>query len=359
MSYPKILRLAYFYPEHLNLYGDRGNILCLINRAAIRGIQLEVTAIRPANAHQTGSSFDPERFDFIFMGGGQDHDQGQIYQDFLTRSPQLQQAMDAGCVGLFICGAYQLLGKYYLSKMGQKLDGLSFFDAVTLGKDERLVGHFISRCRFGLTKENFSGSLPHEPRPLPHSPEPGLFSLDFGGVKTPSSEKDQSSPSTNTPSSPQQADLGPVPVLPIAYPEDISFYRAPLKLTSPGRAAADPSILIGFENHSGHTNCKSINPDLTDPSLDEDLVLAEVLYGHGNNSQGIYEGIRHRNFFGTYMHGSILALNPAFADYLLWLALERHGVETLPGPQPDDTLVILARRRLLSRHWLDINQRTF
>lgn len=359
MSYPKILRLAYFYPEHLNLYGDRGNILCLINRAAIRGIQLEVTAIRPASAHQTGSSFDPDRFDFIFMGGGQDHDQGQIYQDFLTRSPKLKQAMDAGCVGLFICGAYQLLGKYYLSKMGQKLDGLSFFDAVTLGKDQRLVGHFISRCRFGLTKDNFSGSLPHEPRPMTHSPEPGLFSLDFAGVHTPDhKEVDPSSP-TNTPASPHRTDLDPVPVLPIAYPENISFYRAPLRLTSPGRAAADPSILIGFENHSGHTNCKNINPELTDPSLDKDLVLAEVLYGHGNNSQGIYEGIRHRNFFGTYMHGSILALNPAFADYLLWLALTRHGAETLPGPQPDDTLVILARRRLLSRHWLDINQRTF
>lgn len=38
---PKI-RIRYLYPELLNLYGDRGNLLVLVRRAAWRGMEVEV-----------------------------------------------------------------------------------------------------------------------------------------------------------------------------------------------------------------------------------------------------------------------------------------------------------------------------
>jgi CobQ-like glutamine amidotransferase family enzyme len=48
-----------------------------------------------------------------------------------------------------------------------------------------------------------------------------------------------------------------------------------------------------------------------------------VLSGNGNNGQDKTEGARWNNVFGTYLHGPLLPRNPAFADYLLRLALQR------------------------------------
>lgn len=73
---------------------------------------------------------------------------------------------------------------------------------------------------------------------------------------------------------------------------------------------AEPSTLVGFENHSGLTYLY----DNTKP-------IGHVLVGNGNNGEDNTEGARYKNVFGTYMHGSFLPKNPQFADYLLELAL--------------------------------------
>lgn len=84
--------------------------------------------------------------------------------------------------------------------------------------------------------------------------------------------------------------------------------------------------VVGFENHGGRTY---LNGD-TRP-------FGKVLTGFGNNGKDGTEGARVRNVFGTYVHGSLLPKNPAFADYLLELTIRRaHGGYEL-SPL-DDTL---------------------
>ena len=39
------LRLAHLYPKLMNIYGDRGNIICLRRRCEARGIEFEVTEL--------------------------------------------------------------------------------------------------------------------------------------------------------------------------------------------------------------------------------------------------------------------------------------------------------------------------
>ena len=86
----------------------------------------------------------------------------------------------------------------------------------------------------------------------------------------------------------------------------------------------EEQTLIGFENHGGRTY---LNPDLPP--------LADVVVGFGNNGGDGTEGARVRNAFGTYLHGALLPKNPAFADRLLSLALQRRYGDGTLAPLDD------------------------
>ena len=74
------LTLAWLYPEEMNIYGDRGNIIALVERCRRRDIALTVEEI------SVGGKLDPERCDLIFFGGGQDREQLAVAAD-LGRGP--------------------------------------------------------------------------------------------------------------------------------------------------------------------------------------------------------------------------------------------------------------------------------
>src|SRR4028118_1087626 len=113
------LRIAHLYPDQMNIYGDRGNILTLRQRSLWRGIDVEINAIQP------GMQTDWSRYDLAFFGGGQDSGQSLIAADFVQRQGQeLRAAVEDGLVMLTICGGYQLLGHYFLTHTGEKLPGV-------------------------------------------------------------------------------------------------------------------------------------------------------------------------------------------------------------------------------------------
>ena len=72
------LRLAHLYPSLMNIYGDRGNIICLQRRCRLRGIELDVTQL------DVGDAFDPAAFDLVFIGGAQDREQRLVASDLLA-----------------------------------------------------------------------------------------------------------------------------------------------------------------------------------------------------------------------------------------------------------------------------------
>ena len=91
--------------------------------------------------------------------------------------------------------------------------------------------------------------------------------------------------------------------------------------------------LVGFENHSGRT--------LLDPGQP---ALGRVKKGYGNDETRRAEGAVTANCFGTYLHGSLLPKNPAFADELLLRALRRRHWEGVSLPPLDDALELQAAR---------------
>jgi len=123
------LTIGWFYPEELNLYGDRGNVEILVSRAKARGFSAEVLEI---DSDTKISSDYLEKINLVFMGGGPDLAQQQIYKDFLEdKGSYLRGFLEDGGVGLFICGSYQLLGNYYKSSDGVVLKGLGLLDFYT------------------------------------------------------------------------------------------------------------------------------------------------------------------------------------------------------------------------------------
>lgn len=146
------LRLAYLYPQHMNLYGDRGNVLCLAARCRWRGIDLEVVEFGP------GGAFDPQGFDLAFIGGGPDREQERVAGDLLAaKGPALRDAVESGLVLLAVCGGYQLLGHYYRPAVGPDLPGLGLFDAYTKHPGPgvaRCIGNLVA-ARDGMTLVGF------------------------------------------------------------------------------------------------------------------------------------------------------------------------------------------------------------
>jgi CobQ-like glutamine amidotransferase family enzyme len=125
------------YPDLMNLYGDRGNLICLKKRMEWYGLDCDIKNINLEDRLDFG------QIDMIFMGGGSDREQGLVYHDLLRKSDQLMAEIESGLPMLCVCGAYQLLGLYYKSTDGTVLDGLGFFPFYTLGKKGRLIGNIL------------------------------------------------------------------------------------------------------------------------------------------------------------------------------------------------------------------------
>jgi lipid II isoglutaminyl synthase (glutamine-hydrolysing) len=243
------LRLLALYPEQMNIYADRGNILFLERRCQWRGLRFAYTQAGP------GEGFDPQAHDLIYIGGGQDRDQRIVARDMLqTKRDAIGAAIDDGAVGLAVCGGYQLLGHSY--QLGtDRIEGLALVDLETIrSPGPRLIGNVAIEV-----------------------------DLDQG-----------------------------------------------------------PRVVAGFENHGGRTNLgEGATP------------LGRVIKGYGNNGRDGFEGIRHRNLFGTYIHGPLLPKNAWLADRLTQLALARRtGSEPELAPLDDaleDAAHASARRAALGR----------
>lgn len=130
-------RIAHLYPDLMNLYGDRGNLICLQKRLQWYGhdCSIESLGLRDEMAL--------EPFDMVFMGGGSDREQGLVYEDLLRKGNLLKDEIEAGLPMLCICGAYQLLGFSYIAADGQVMDGLRFFGFRTVAGSPRLIGNVL------------------------------------------------------------------------------------------------------------------------------------------------------------------------------------------------------------------------
>ena len=131
------LSICHLYPEVLNLYGDRGNIICMEKRLNWRGIECEVTKLG------IGDTKDLSKFDCFFIGGGQDFEQEVLLSDLNSgKGQELKSAVEDGKTFLCICGGYQMMGHYYKTYDGNTCEFLGAVDFYTVGSKTRMIDNY-------------------------------------------------------------------------------------------------------------------------------------------------------------------------------------------------------------------------
>ena len=136
LAQPLTLTVGHLYPDQLNLYGDRGNIITLRQRCRQRGVILRVIGLG------IGDALAPDEYDMLFIGGGQDKEQAPVAQDlYEMKGIGLWAAIEDNMPVLAVCGGYQLLAHYYRPAEGPDMRGLGVFDAWTIHKGAR-----VPRC---------------------------------------------------------------------------------------------------------------------------------------------------------------------------------------------------------------------
>lgn len=135
------LKVCHLYPDLLNLYGDRGNIIALQKRLEWRDIDMELVNI------SVGDKFNSTEYDIVFIGGGQDFEQEILLSDLsLEKKKNIKYSIEDGVVFLAICGGYQLLGTYYKNWDGLQYDFIGAIDIHTIGQQKRMIGDFMFVC---------------------------------------------------------------------------------------------------------------------------------------------------------------------------------------------------------------------
>ncbi len=144
------LKICHLYPEVLNLYGDRGNILCMTRRLEKRGISCSVKSVG------IGDEDDLTGYDLFFIGGGQDFEQEVLLNDLgKGKGASIRSAVEDGKTFLCICGGYQMMGHYYQTHEGVRCQFLGAVDLYTVGDKMRMIGNYA----FTLGEESGGGCV--------------------------------------------------------------------------------------------------------------------------------------------------------------------------------------------------------
>lgn len=157
------LCIAHLFPDLLNLYADKGNILTLVKRCEWRGISTTVTSVAITDDIRL------QDYDLVLLGGGSDREQVLVGEALRTHQPDWKNATLQGLPLLAVCGGYQLLGEYYQLPDGTKVPGLGLLDMVTLAGSPRLIGNIgIDVAGVGTVVgfENHGGRTRHHHAPL-------------------------------------------------------------------------------------------------------------------------------------------------------------------------------------------------
>ena len=141
--------IVHLYPDLLNLYGDRGNIMVMEKRCLWRGIEPIIHTVNGADP------LDLSHADFVLLGGGSDKEQAIVAETLQKFRDELSRYVDQGGCLLAVCGGYQLLGNHYTSALGN-LNGLGLFDFdTTNGSNHRCIGNIVIDSDLGFEVVGF------------------------------------------------------------------------------------------------------------------------------------------------------------------------------------------------------------
>lgn len=137
MAKPMTLNICHLYPDLMDTYGDRGNILAIQYRCRQRNIKVIYSPLT------INDKLSTNYYDLYFFGGGQDKAQEIVGEDLASKSEVLKDSVENGAALLSICGGYQLLQKYFKTAEGVKIPGIGLFNAHTEASETRMMDNLL------------------------------------------------------------------------------------------------------------------------------------------------------------------------------------------------------------------------
>jgi CobQ-like glutamine amidotransferase family enzyme len=159
------LNIAHLYGDLMNTYGDYGNIIALRYYASKIDVPVTDTLV------SLSDRFDPEAFDFVLFGGGQDYEETVVAADLPDKKADLQAYIENDGPLLAVCGGFQLLGHYMVMANGTRVDGIGVMshytenmhhESLKVDKGTRLTGNIVIKNR--ETRETYHGFENHQGR---------------------------------------------------------------------------------------------------------------------------------------------------------------------------------------------------
>lgn len=140
------VRIGLVLPDVMGTYGDGGNAVVLRQRLLLRGIPAEIVEITLADPV-------PDSLDLYTLGGAEDYAQ-RLATKHLLQHQGLQRAAARGAPVLAICAAIQVLGHWYETAAGERVEGVGLLDVTTSPQPERTIGEVASTPLIdGLTEQ--------------------------------------------------------------------------------------------------------------------------------------------------------------------------------------------------------------
>lgn len=147
------IRIGLVLPDVMGTYGDGGNAVVLRQRLRLRGIPAEIVEI-------TLDGPVPDSLDLYTLGGAEDYAQ-RLATRHLIRHPGLQRAVDRGAPVLAICAAIQVLGHWYETSAGERVEGVGLLDVTTSPQPDRTIGEVVSEPLIDGLTESLTGFENH------------------------------------------------------------------------------------------------------------------------------------------------------------------------------------------------------
>ncbi|BBY81510.1 type 1 glutamine amidotransferase [Mycolicibacterium pulveris] len=147
------VRIGLVLPDVMGTYGDGGNAVVLRERLRLRGFAAEIVEITLADPV-------PAELDLYTLGGAEDYAQ-RLATRHLLRYPGLQQAVSRGAPVLAICAAIQVLGHWYETSSGERVEGVGLLDVTTSPQEIRTIGEVVSQPLLPELSEQLTGFENH------------------------------------------------------------------------------------------------------------------------------------------------------------------------------------------------------
>ncbi len=130
------LTVVLVYPELLGTYGDRGNALALVRRAAARGLRTRVVEVAFGDPLPAGG-------DIYLVGGSEDAAQALAVRSLLEAKGS--RDILAGSTCLAVCAGFQILARDFAGPDGTRQPALGLLD-VSCGRlgGQRAVGEVVT-----------------------------------------------------------------------------------------------------------------------------------------------------------------------------------------------------------------------